>query len=167
MKTKLLIKIVETRFLVGFLGEKKQEAWWDSTFLSSSSKAFLAPIYPNSYTFAQYSGVCRAASNVHDNYIGIGRHYHLYRLSDSIEQMIEKYIKSADLSTIVYQFLSSREIAMDRLEELGTESIEIVEGPFSIGNYSNQKLESLLNVSRSHYINAIRSGYKTFPYMRC
>ena len=55
-------------------------------FLSSSSKAFLGPIYPNSIDIAQYSGVCQAASIVHDEHIGIGKHYHLYRLPDAIER---------------------------------------------------------------------------------
>ncbi len=159
--------ICETRILVGFLGEKGQAAWWESSFLSSSSKTFLAPIFPNTMAVAQYTGVCQAASIVHDEHIGIGRHYHLYRLPDSIERQLLKCIQDREFAESLSQYLSSQEAAMNRLKELGAKTIKKTEGPIVAGDYSDAKLNDLVSVARSHYIAAIQQGYKSYPYMRC
>lgn len=167
MTTELIKHICETRMLVGYLGEKHQSGWWTSSFLSLSSKAFLTPIYPNSIAVAQYSGVCRAASIVHDSHIGIGRHYHLYRLPDSMERSFLKCIQDNKFSKRLAQFLSTRETAIDRLKELGAGSADKSEGPIVVGDYSDEKLDILIKASRAHYIIAFQKEYKTFPYMRC
>ena len=153
--------------LIGFLGEKQQASWWDSSFLSASSKSFLAPIYPNSVAVAQYSGICKAASIVHDKYIGIGKHYHLYRLPDSIERSLLKCIQDQKFSESLAQNLAEKDAAINRLQELGKVSIDKAEGPVAVGDYSDENLNALIKISRSHYINAIEIGYKTLPYMRC
>jgi hypothetical protein len=158
--------ICETRILIGFLGEKHQSSWWDSSFLSSASKAFLTPIYPNSVAVAQYSGVCRAASIVHDEHIGIGKHYHLYRLPDSIERSLLKCMQDHEFSEKLAPSLLSKEAAIDRLKELGKKTIQKQEGPIVVGDYLDEKLVDLIKISRSHYLDAIQGDYKTFPYMR-
>jgi len=167
MLTKSILNVCETRMLVGYLGEKHQASWWGSSFLSSSSKAFLTHIYPNSIAMAQYSGVCQAASIVHDNHIGIGRHYHLYRLPDSLERSLLKCIQDIEFSESLNQFISTKETAINRLLELGVDSITKTEGPIAIGDYSDDELDVLIKKARAHYIAAIQQDYKTFPYMRC
>jgi hypothetical protein len=44
-KTALITALVELRIVVGFLGEHVQFGWWRSSFFSSSSEAFLAPVF--------------------------------------------------------------------------------------------------------------------------
>lgn len=159
--------ICETRILIGFLGEKQQTSWWGSSFLASSSKVFLGPIYPNSIDVAQYSGVCQAASIVHDEHIGIGKHYHLYRLPDAVERGLFKYIQAHQLLDNISCFLTNRDTAIKRLKELGDTAVEKSEGPVPVGQYADDKLDSLIQISRSHYIKAFEREYRTFPYMRC
>lgn len=159
--------ICETRMLVGYLGEKQQSSWWGSSFLSSSSKAFLTPICPNSIAVAQYSGICQAASIIHDEHIGIGRHYHLYRLPDSVERSLLKCIQDHAFSEKISQVLSSQESAINRLKELGADSAEKAEGPIAVGDYSDDELDVLIKKARAHYIAAIQQDYRTFPFMRC
>jgi len=159
--------ICETRILVGFLGEKGQSAWWDSSFLSPASKTFLAPIFPNTIPVAQYTGVCQAASIVHDEHIGIGRHYHLYRLPDSIERQLLKCIQDQEFAENLAQHLSSQDAAINRLKELGEKTVKKTEGPIVAGDYSDTKLNDLVGIARAHYITAMQKGYKAFPYMRC
>ena len=65
------------------------------------------------------------------------------------------------------QLLSSQEAVISRLKELGTESLEIAEGPITVGDYSDEKLDMLFKIIRGYYITAIQQGYETFPYMRC
>lgn len=164
--TKSIQNICETRMLIGFLGEKHQAFWWGSSFLSSSSKAFLSPIYPNSFAVAQYNGVCKAASIVHDEHIGIGKHFHLYRLPDSVERSLMKCIQDKDFSENITKYFTTKEMAINRLKELGIEAITKAEGPIVIGDYSDNSLDALIRISRSHYVDAFISGYKAFPYMR-
>ncbi|MGD9827074.1 BrxE family protein [Desulfobacter sp.] len=167
MKPDSMQHICETRILVGFLGEKQQASWWGSSFLSSSSKAFLGPIYPNSIGVAQYSGVCQAASIIHDEHIGIGKHYHLYRLPDAIERALFQCIQAHKVINSMSDFLKSRDTAVERLKELGEDTVKESDGPVTVGQYADNKLDALIQISRSHYISAFESDYKTFPYMRC
>jgi hypothetical protein len=167
MTTESIQNICEMRMLVGFLGEKQQACWWGSSFLSSSSKTFLKPIYPNSIALAQYSGVCRAASIVHDERIGIGRHYHLYRLPDSMERALMKCIQDDKFSEHLSTILVTTERVMDRLMELGIDSVDEASGPIPVGDYTDRKLDKLLKKARSHYVQAMKSETQTFPYMRC
>lgn len=159
--------ICESRMLVGFLGEKHQASWWESSFLSSSSKAFLTPTYPNSSILAQYRGVCQAASLIHDEHIGMGKHYNLYRLPDSIERMLSSYLQDDESAKTVTKYISTREIVLDRLRALGAQNIEPSDGPVIVGDFSDTDLDKLLSISLSHYKAAFDSGCKTFPYMRC
>lgn len=167
MTTELIKEICEFRLLIGLLGEKHQGAWWDCSFLSSSSTAFLAPIYPNSIPIAQYYGVCQAAAMVHDEHIGIGRHYHLYRLPDSIERMLSKRLQDKEFSLKANKYLTDRETAINRLKDLGAVEIDRAEGPVAVGDFSDTTLYNLLEKSLSYYLTAFESGFKTFPYMRC
>jgi hypothetical protein len=115
MTEELITALCETRLLVGFLGEKHQAGWWDSSFLSASSNAFLAPVFPNSMMLAKYNGVCRAASRVHDDRIGLGRHYHLYRLPDAIERLLAQTLQNDARTSELSKNISDRETAMNRL----------------------------------------------------
>lgn len=159
--------ICEFRLLIGFLGEKHQAAWWDCSFLSPSSTAFLAPIYPNSTPLAKYSGISQAAAMVHDEHIGIGRHYHLYRLPDSIERMLSKQLQDKEFSLQVNKYLTDKETTINRLKGLGAVKTDPAEGPVAVGDFSDTTLYNLLEKSLSHYLTAFESGFKTFPYMRC
>ncbi len=167
MKPDSMQCICETRILVGFIGEKQQASWWESSFLSSSSRVFLGPIYPNSIDIAQYSGVCQAASIVHDEHIGISKHYHLYRLPDAIERVLFKCIQEHSVFDKMADFLKSTDAAVKRLKELGADAVKRSDGPVSAGQYSDNKLDALIQISRSHYISAFEGIYKTFPYMTC
>jgi len=164
---KLIKDICEFRLLIGFLGEKHQDAWWDCSFLSSSSTAFLAPIYPNSVPLAKYSGVSHAAAIVHDEHIGIGRHYHLYRLPDSIERMLSKRLQDKEFSLQANKYFTDKETALNRLKGLGVINIDRAEGPVAVGDFSDTNLYQLLEKSLSYYLTAFEGGFKTFPYMRC
>src|SRR6202023_1624957 len=37
--------IVRLRFVVAFLGEREQAAWWRSNFLSRNARAFMEPVF--------------------------------------------------------------------------------------------------------------------------
>jgi len=159
-------QIVELRLLVGFLGEKSQCNWWGSNFIGTSSEAFLAPVFSRTTMLARYYGVCEAALLVHDEHIGVGANYHLYRIPDSAELAAAKVLADTDFQQHLLDVLSSNEAAQTRLGELATGDTGKVEGPVVLGRYSDSNLEQLLGRAASHYSRAFKDGYKCFPYMR-
>lgn len=165
MNDNLWINICETRLVVGYLGEKNQKAWWDCNFLSASSKAFLSPVFPKTMALAQYHGVCRAAAIVHDDHIGIGKHYHLYRLPDSIERHISKLFSQNELIQDISFSIGSQESALRYLEEHSI-SIQSSEGPVVLGEYSDSGLSELLPRTIAHYFLAFTEDRKVFPFYR-
>lgn len=125
------------------------------------------PIVPNSILLAQYNGVCTAASIIHDEHIGIGKHYHLYRLSDSIERSLLKLVQNSEFTNDINKYVASNEDAIGKLECIKKIEVEKSEGPIAVGDYSDANIDFLLEKLRAHYMYAIKERYKTFPYMRC
>jgi hypothetical protein len=80
------------RTLVGFLGEREQFAWWPSAFFAPGSQAFLLPLFARTRLLAQCNGVTQAAALVHDDRIGVGQVYHLFRLPEDMEQAIHRFL---------------------------------------------------------------------------
>lgn len=158
--------IVELRLLVGFLGEKPQYNWWGSNFMGATSEAFLAPVFSRTTMLARYHGVCEAAMLVHDEHIGVGANFHLYRLPDSVERAAAKEVASSDSKTLMNSVLASSEAALTRLSELSITKAEKAEGPVVVGIYSDTDLKDILQQSASHYLRAFNQGYSCFPYMR-
>jgi hypothetical protein len=158
-------QIYEARLVIGYLGEKNQKAWWDCNFLSASSKAFLAPVFPKTMTLAQYHGVCKAAAIVHDDHIGIGKHYHLYRLPDSIERHISRLFPQDEIIKKISSFLKSQDSALRYLEERSI-TIQSAEGPVVLGEYSDSGLSKLLPRTIAYYYSAFTEDRKVFPFYR-
>ena len=158
--------IVELRLLVGFLGEKPQLNWWASNFMSATSEAFLAPIFSRTTMLARYHGVCEAAMLVHDEHIGVGANFHLYRLPDSLERAAGKIVTSNDTKAQMNPVLCSQETALMQLGKLTTAKVTKTEGPVVVGSYSDAGLKKELLQSASHYFRAFNESYKCFPYMR-
>ena len=158
--------IVELRLVVGFLGEKSQHNWWGSNFIGATSEAFLAPVFSRTTMLARYHGVCESAMLVHDERIGVGANFHLYRLPDSVERAAAKEVASSDSKTLMSSVLASSEAALTRLSELSITKANKAEGPVVVGTYSDTGLKDILHQSARHYLPAFTDGYKCFPYMR-
>ncbi|MEM1155840.1 MAG: BrxE family protein [Pseudomonadota bacterium] len=158
--------IVELRLLVGFLGEKSQSNWWGSNFIGTSSEAFLAPVFSRTTMLARYHGVCEAAMLLHDEYIGVGANYHLYRMPDSAERAAAKAIADTNFQQQLSDVLGSSDAAQQRLGELAATDTNRVAGPVVLRGYADADLNQQLRQSASHYSRAFKEGYKCFPYMR-
>lgn len=158
--------LAEIRFLVGFLGEKTQSSWWGSNFMASSSEAFLAPVFSRTTMLAKYHGVCEAAMLVHDEHIGLGANYHLYRMPESAERAAAKAVTDTDFQQHINDVLGSSEAVQKRLGELAATDIEKVQGPVVLGNYADAELNQQLRQSASHYSRAFKEGYECFPFTR-
>ena len=61
MKEKIVDKYLHLRLLVGYLGEKEQFGWWQTSLLRHDSRSFLTPVFARTSKLAQYHGVREAA----------------------------------------------------------------------------------------------------------
>ena len=162
---KQAIEITELRVLVGYLGEKGQANWWGSEFFSATAAAFLAPIFNRSLFLAQYQGATAAAAKVHDEAIGVGSTYHLFRLPIGLEQASADALNDAAFVQTVQARLVNRELALSRLAELAETAESASPGPISLGLMS-QDLSAELKRAAGFYCAAFTSGIQTFPYIR-
>lgn len=158
--------ISELRLLVGYLGEESQHNCWSSNFLSSSSPTFLKPIYPRTVLLAQYHGVRQAALLVHDEQVGVGSNYHLYRLPELLERSAASEVQDKSFAEATKEYLASSEAASARLQELANKAGERIEGPTIIGDYSIDTVGKLLKKAAGHYSRAFEDSYQCFPFMR-
>lgn len=163
--TTIATTIAELRILIGYLGEKSQANWWSSDFFSATATAFLAPIFNRSLFLAQYQGVTAAAAKIHDNTIGIGRIYHLFRLPISLEQASAEMLNDIKFVQTVQTRLVNRESALARLAELAEKQDALSSGPILVGQLDQDILAELMRAAGMYHA-AFISDIQTYPYMR-
>jgi hypothetical protein len=162
---KISTTVAELRVLVAYLGEKNQANWWGSEFYSANAAAFLAPIFNRSLFQAQYQGGTAAAAKVHDEAIGIGRIYHLFRLPIGYEQAAGDIANDEAFKLSLQTHLQNFELALTRLGQLVLTPELAAAGPMKVGDMGEDLLP-LLQKMASIYHSAFSSQVKTFPYIR-
>lgn len=157
--------VADLRMIVGYLGEQSQSNWWSSNFLAPQAKAYLSPIYPRTVVLAQYRGVTEAALRVHDEFIGVGKNYHLFRLPEAIEHAAADWVQSQN-ENHYSEMLGSQESALLVLQGLTGGESRKADGPVAVGEYSATKLSEMLKEASGYYLAAFKSGAKCYPFMR-
>lgn len=165
MNKQLIRLIAELKLLVGYLGEKSQHNWWESSFLGASSRAFLMHTFPRTTLLSQYYGVNEAALLVHDEFVGVGKNYHLFRLPVSIERNVYDTIQKLSENEELLNNLKSKEAAQKRLAELAIKA-EAQDGPINIGTFEDANLDHLMSIIAGLYLSAFQQGKKCLPFMR-
>jgi len=155
MKIKLINNIIVLRAAISFLGEKK--SWWNSNFHDSSSKDFLAYIFPKSKN-TQFSCSNVSSRQFIDNEVG-ANYYHLFRLPMSVEELVNN---NKNKTICFFEF---EENAKKALKELAANlSADGKGGPKNIGT-SDQLDNELLQVFAAEYLNAFENDYQVHPYL--
>ena len=165
MKKKVLQHIFSLRICVGYLGEADQYSWWSSGFFSSTSTAFLSPVFSKTSFAAQYYGVREAAMIVHDEHIGIGKGvFHLFRLPETHEIEMHRLLNNPDTKTAVQDLIKNREAAEQFLSEFGEDNGEQTFGPYRLDDTSKILIPKTWEKVAGQYAAAFKNGNKTFPY---
>ncbi len=165
MKRSDLIFLARLRLLVGYLGEQNQFNWWPCSFFSPSSKAFLVPVFGKTSFLAQYYGVKEAAAKAHDNYIGIGRGvFHLFRLSETIEQELHTLLRDSEIFQQATGEISSMTDALHTLELCGATDIGLAVGPVRIGSLDDVERKDIWRVAARLYSQSFETSDKVFPF---
>lgn len=164
LKDKDLIVIVRLRLAVGFFGEKEQNNWWSSLWLTANTPAFLSPIYGDRLNTARYHGIVEAARRVHDERIGVGRAFHLFRLPEVLERRLHEAV-ARDNACQELPDLTAASTAKNSLEELASDSKEeVCSGPVRAGDISDLQGPKWIGKLAGHYQAAFQATQETFPY---
>ena len=156
------------RLTVGYLGEKAQQNWWPTNFYEPSSRLFLEPAFPRTFSQAQYYGVCDAARRLHDARIGMGNAFHLFRLPAEMEQDAHHLLQNGMLTDGLVP-PADVSAALESLAELGPlrrdRSDTAPAGPHLVGAWVEPLSEATLAELASAYLRAFREGTPVFPYL--
>lgn len=158
-----LENLATLRTVVGYLGEKEQYAWWQSSFLGTGSRSFLAPVFGRTMLLAQVTGITSAAARVHDEYIGVGDTYHLFRLPEDLEQSMHEFFASPEPSPTISAWIKSRETALSYLQEIAPPATTGI-GPVHVGNLEAIRSAAAWESAAAHYAQAFLHSTQSFPY---
>jgi hypothetical protein len=164
MKVNHTHQLVGLRLAVGLLGEQDPSAWWTSSFLGRHAHAFLNPIFGSKTWMAQYQGVTEAACRVHDERIGVGQVFHLYRLPDAVEQRVANALLEAGFLEDVGRCADSTESAKSVLGDLANSAVPARSGPVRIGGMDMINSRNGLALLAASYRAAFHAGIKCYPY---
>lgn len=155
--------VTSLRVLVAYLGEQAP-AWWSSQFFSPNAAAFLGPVFARTLFQAQCQGATAAAARLHDEHIGVGRAFHLFRMPEGVEQAIAANLVDSAFEKEIRPFLASRDQALQHLSGLA-EDANASDGPVALGELSGD-LDRKIKVMAGLYHDAFSKGIKTFPFLR-
>ena len=158
----VLHNIVRLRLAVGLLGEKAANGWWPTSFLESSSKYFLDPVFVRTATLAQFHGVTEAARRVHDARLSAGS-FHLFRLPEEVEQDLHLLVLARARSG-ANGIPVDESAAMGVLNELASGEGADSPGPRLMGPSASLELAVAWQQVAAAYRDAFRNGFQSYPY---
>jgi hypothetical protein len=156
--------LAKIRHLIGYLGEKDNFAWWQSSFFTAGSEAFLLPLFARTQCLAQSCGVTGAAALVHDERIGTGHVYHLFRLPEDLEQGIHHALHDTRLCEGIATLVSSKEAAFDFLHKNAILPDEDNVGPTRVGSTEYLNDSASWRTAIGYYLHAFEQGIEIYPY---
>jgi hypothetical protein len=166
MKEKIVDKYLYLRLLVGYLGESEQFGWWQTTLLQSRSRSFLDPVFARTSKLAQYHGVREAARRLHDEHIGLGSVFHLFRLPEEMERDLHRRVEEQTGVESLFDSLATKETALSALAALAEgDREEAAEGPISVGKAKELLTNKAIKEMARCYSAAFMRGLRSYPYV--
>ena len=156
--------ISRLRIIVGYLGEREQFGWWSSSFLAEWSPSFLFHAFSRTWPTAQVAGVVQAAALVHDERIGVGRVYHLFRLPESFEQALHQAVLRPEFASTIRAQFADHQQALALLEEQRSTAAPDSVGPVLVGPVQKLYDAGAWRIVATHYQRGFESGSQAFPY---
>jgi hypothetical protein len=158
-----IYQTIRLRVAVGCLGELESPPWWASSLLGQHASAFLSPVFGPRTTAAQYQGVVEAACRAHDEKIGVGRVFHLFRLPEATERRISGCLDNR-VADSLKEYFASREAAERVLAGLVKGGGDVKPGPLRLGAADALDGPDGVALIAAAYRSAFRSGIKCYPY---
>ena len=164
MDVSLLVSLAKLRTVIAYLGEHEQFSWWHSSFFSPGGRTFLSPVFAKTHVMAQCVGASQAAALVHDERIGVGDVYHLFRLPEDIEQRLHATLADVKVSDEISSFVGSRENALAYMRTQARAIRTPGVGPVRIGNAEDMRSPNSWKIIAAHYLDAFEHAAQSYPY---
>ena len=159
-----ITQVAKLRAVIGYLGEREHFAWWQSSFFGAGSKTFLAPIFGKNPVLAQCSGVTRSAALLHDERIGVGNVYHLFRLFEDMEQDIHQALHQPTLCVEIAALVIDRAAALAYLHEVVGAITSIGIGPTHVSDSQALRTSATWARVAAYYLNGFDQQIQVYPY---
>ena len=159
-----LVRTLNLRLVVGYLGERSQYGWWATTFFDASSRAFLEPVFVKTSRLAKYHGVVEAARQLHDSHLSVGA-YHLFRLPEELEQDLHVFMRDSDQVLPLLEVLTDKVAGLSTLEALAVKAEPLREGPIALGKSQDIGAVDMAERMAAAYLPAFRKDARCYPYL--
>ncbi|GFH62749.1 MAG: hypothetical protein ZNDK_0520 [Candidatus Desulfovibrio kirbyi] len=157
-----IINLIQLRASVSLIGE--QSKWWNSSFCGATAKSFLSPVFPRTFVYAQFRGVTASAATVHDERIGVGNVFHLFRLPEGMEQAIHEILQNGEVPEIA-NILTDKSSALHFIEQFAGDISKLPQGPVRVGNLNDMRASSAWESGAAlFYCSGFKQGTETFPF---
>ena len=156
--------VLQLRLLVGFLGERAQYGWWQTSFFGDYSMRSLEFVAPKTATLAQYHGAVEAARRLHDEHLSVGS-YHLFRLPEEVEQDLHALVQRAQGAAVIRELPKDKAMALSSLANMASAEVAAAEGPVSVGSISELAEPDTAKAIASVYMKALSANVKAYPYL--
>ncbi|WP_218509738.1 BrxE family protein [Variovorax sp. dw_308] len=157
-------RAAEIRVVIGYMAEQ-HAGWVTSQFFGARTGAFLVPVFARTTFQAQCHGVTAAVARLHDEFIGVGRTHHLFRLPEVFEQGIATALNDSAFASELQRQTESQATALARLRVLSTAG-KAAEGAVVVAGHFDDDPTPLMQVLAGLYIDAFQRGIRTFPFVR-
>lgn len=164
MKQEIVEILVKLRAAVGVLGEHGPRPRWPSAFATASSRAFLSPLFPRTLHLSQLRGVISAASRVHDERIGVGDVYHLFRLPEEIEQAVHRLMLTPPGTAAFAAAAADPSAATSTLASLAAGVTAQAVGPARIGGTEEMGDKAAWQKVAGQYAYGFKADTEVFPF---
>jgi hypothetical protein len=154
------------RTIVAALGERTTPPRWRTQFLTDFGLRALVRVFPRTPVHAALDSVFVAARLEHDQRIGLGKRYHLFRLPESLERTVSDVISEPAFSAQAAAMVAdTQNTLMDKLASIASKhTLPAVDGPISLGSIAKLTEPTVLASLAAHYWNSFESARRVFPY---
>lgn len=158
-----LSNLARLRIVAAYLGEKNQHGWWPTSFFGTIGNQFLAPVFPKTTCLAQYHGATEGARRLHDEHIGVGQVFHLFRLPEETEQDLHNLLLNSP-ETIDVSIIGKKESGEAAILELAGTKVATSEGPVAIKLADDIVSDATVRQLAQVYAAAFVGGVRAYPY---
>jgi len=164
LKADRLEVLVRLRVLVSYLGEKDQFNWWPTSFLSPTGLRYLGLNFPRTFLAAGVASVSQVAKEFHDQRIGRGSTFHLFRLPHTLERDVHVFLAGTSDNKLM-PLIENRNEALVALEELTEGEVINAQGSVRVSGLSQLLTHrSTIKKTAACYRHAFDREYLSFPY---
>ena len=120
-------------------------------------------MFSRTQALARLSGVSRAAGRVHDEYIGVGTVYHLFRLPERLEQRIVTHLQQEPVPN---NLPTTTEDALAWLRQYAPDTPVATMGPVRVGDIQQVQAKASWPEVAALYLYAFEMNARIYPYFR-